>query len=256
MAWGELKKEDLVKAGLDPDSFKSMSDKIATAASKADVDEIKGTLTTTQETLKNLEATLRNLSAGGGQDSPRNQDQNNSDNNQNNNSQNNRGQNNGPQGPVKIDPLEFMENPTDSVRRIMGEAITPLTLHSLNIAAEMSYNMARQRLPHFEKFEPEIKELWNKYTPGQKQKPDELIENLYNLVRGRHMDEIMTDTNKKEGKYNMIQSGGSSIVSRPGGETSGRKPEDDLTPKELEVAARFGLTPKEWAEQKQGLKYV
>lgn len=254
MAWGELKKEDLVKAGLDPDAFKAANDKIDKAASKDDVAELKNTLATTQDTLRNLEATLQRMSAGGGQDSTRNQDQNNSDNNQNNNNQNNqRGQQT---GPVKIDPLEFMENPTDSVRRIMGEAITPLTLHSLNIAAEMSYNMARQRLPYFEKFEPEIKELWNKYAPNQKQKPDELIENLYNLVRGRHMDEIMTDTNKREGKYNLIaQAGGTSVI-KPGGETSGRKPEDDLTPKELEVAARFGLSPKEWAEQKLGLKYV
>lgn len=249
MAWGELKKEDLIKAGLDPDTFKTVSERIDKAASKEDVDAIKNTLTSTQETLRNLEATLTRMSAAGGPDDNNRQ--------QNNNNQGgNQNQNYQPQGPIKIDPLEFMEDPTASVRRIMSEGITPVTLHTLNVAADMAYNMARQRLPHFEKFEPEIKELWDKYTPAQKGKPTELVENIYNLVRGRHLDDIITDTNKKEGKYNLVaQAGGTSVVNRSG-DTSGRKPEDDLTPKELEVAARFGLSPKEWAEQKQGLKYV
>ena len=243
MAWGELKKEDLIKAGLDPDAFNTMSEKVKKAATTDDVTELKNSLETTQNTLKELQTTLQTLAA----------------------SRNNEGGHNEegrqpterreqPPGPVTIDPIQFMENPTDAVRRIMSEGITPLTLHTLNVAAEMEYNMAKQRLPYFEKFEPEIKELWNKYTPAQKQKPGELIENLYNLVRGRHLDEIMTDTNKKEGKYNMIQSGGTTVVGTPGGPS--RKPEDDLTPKEIEVAARFNMTPEEWAKQKGGLKYV
>lgn len=245
MAWGELKKEDLIKMGVDPDQLKTISDKVATAASKDDITELKNTLTTTQNTLKELENSLRTLNerrpandggdnGGGKKDEP-------------------------PQhrGPVNIDPLEFMEDPAGSVRKIMSEGLAPVTLHTLNVAADMAYNMARQRLPHFEKFEPEIKELWNTYGPAQKGKPDELITNLYNLVRGRHMDEILTDSNKKEGKYNLVQSGGTSVMSRAGGSGGPEaKPEDSLTPKELEVAARFGLTPKEWAEQKGGLKYV
>jgi hypothetical protein len=138
----------------------------------------------------------------------------------------------------------------------MSEGITPVTLHTLNVAADMAYNMARQRLPHFEKFEPEIRELWNKYTPQQKGQPTELVENLYNLVRGRHLDEILTDSNKKEGKYNLVQSGGTTVMRQAGGEGKSANPEDDLSARELEVAAKFGLTPKEWAEQKGGLKYV
>lgn len=254
MPWGELKKEDLMKAGLDPDAFKAMGDKIATAATKDDLTELKNSVATTQETLKNLEATLRTAmqaSTGRGEGGER-QDQD-PDQNQD------KGRQQGPQ-PVNIDPLAFMEDPQGAVRRIMNEAMAPVTLHSLSVAADMAYNIARQRLPYFEKFEPEIKELWNKYTPAQKGKPDELIENLYNLVRGRHMDEILTDTNKKDGKYNLVSSGGSSNIGKAGagvGDTSGgRKPEDDLTEQEKSVAARFGLTPAEWAAQKAGLKYV
>lgn len=244
MAWGDLKKEDLVKAGLDPDAINALSEKVSKAATTDDVTALKTSLETTQNTLKELQTTLQTLAAkptaegGGGKPAGESQPQ--------------------PQnGPIKIDPLEFMEDPTNSVRRIMSEGITPITLHTLNVAAEMSYNMARQRLPHFERFEAEIKELWNKYTPAQKGKPDELVENLYNLVRGRHLDEIMTDTNKKEGKYNLVQAGGTSVMSRnAGGESGGRKLEDDLSPKELEIAGRFGMTPEEWAKQKGGLKYV
>lgn len=248
MAWGELKKEDLIKAGLDPDAFKTASEKIEKAASKDDVTELKNSLTTTQNTLKELQTTLQTLASGGGKKD--------GDNGGGDDTGGRKDEPRRSAGPLKIDPLEFMEDPEGSVRKIMGEGLAPVTLHTLNVAADMAYNLARQRLPHFEKFEPEIKEIWGKYGPAQKGKPEELIENIYNLVRGRHLDEIMTDSNKKEGKYNLVQSGGTSIINRPGGQDSGRKPEDDLTPKELEVAARFGFTPKEWAEQKGGLKYV
>lgn len=249
MPWGELKKDDLKNAGLDPDEFAKISAKINTAATQDDITSLKNSLTETQNTLKELGSTLQTLAArppteggnkdqggggGGGGD---------------------RGNNSGGNQPIKIDPLEFMEDPQGSVRKIMSEQLAPVTLHTLNVAADMAYNMAKQRLPHFEKFESEIKELWGKYSPAQKVKPDELIENIYNLVRGRHLDEILTDTNKKDGKYNLVQSGGTSVVSRAGGGST-EKPEDLLTDKEKEVAARFGLTPKEWAEQKGGLKYV
>lgn len=254
MAWGDLKKEDLVKAGLDPDQFKTVSEKIEKAASKDDITELKNALATTQETLKTLEASLRTVAAAGGSPADSSRHQNQDDQNGGRQQQQPQG---GPQGPITIDPLEFMENPTAAVRRIMSEGVTPITLHTLNVAAEMSYNMAKQRLPHFERFEAEIKELWQKYTPQQKGKPDELIENLYNLVRGRHLDEIMTDTNKKEGKYNLVQAGGTSVIGRnAGGESGGRKPEDDLSPRELEIAGRFDMTPEEWQKQKGGLKYV
>jgi hypothetical protein len=250
MPWGELKKEDLIKAGLNPDEINALSGKIANAATKDDITSMQSALTETQNTLKNLEATLRTLNASkeGGDDGNR------GGNNDSNRGNNNGGGNNQPQ-PLNIDPLEFMENPTASVRKLANEMLAPVTLHTLNVAADMAYNMARQRLPHFDKFEPEIKELWNKYTPAQKGRPDELIENIYNLVRGRHLDDILTDTAKKEGKFNLVQSGGTTVVGSQNGGSS-RKPEDDLTEKEKEVAARFGLTPKEWAEQKGGLKYV
>jgi hypothetical protein len=244
MPWGELKKEDLIKAGLDPDAFKAANDKIDKAASKDDVAELKSTLATTQQTLKDLEASLRTITerkpAGengdGGDGKPKEPVT--------------------AKGPIQIDPLEFMEDPTGSVRKIVSEGMYPITLHTLNVAADMAYNMAKQRLPHFDKFEPEIKDLWDKYTPQQKGKPGELIENLYNLVRGRHVDDILTDTAKKEGKFNLVQSGGTSVIRSAGGPSNDAKPEDNLTPKELEVAAKFGLSPKEWAEQKGGLKYV
>jgi hypothetical protein len=250
MPWGELKKEDLVKAGLDPDNVSAMSTKINNAASKDDVNELKTALASTQETLKNLENSLRGLATA----KEGNSDDGNRD-NQNQNRDQNQNRNQGPQ-PVNIDPLQFMEDPQGAVRRLVNEGLGPITMHSLNVAAEMAYSNAKQRLPHFVKFEPEIKELWDKYGPTQKGNATELIENLYNLVRGRHMDEILTDTNKRDGKYNLVQSGGTSVVGRAGSGSSDRKPEDDLDPKEIEIAARFGMTPKEWAEQKGGLKYV
>ena len=247
--WGELKTDDLKNAGLDPDEFKKISDKINTAATQDDITSLKNSLLETQNTLKELGNTLQTLSAARSNEGG-NKDQGGGGNRGGNDD----GGNRGPQ-PLKIDPLEFMEDPQGSVRKLANEMLAPVTLHTLNVAADMAYNMARQRLSHFQTFETEIKEIWNKYTPAQKGKPDELIENIYNLVRGRHLDEIMTDTNKKEGKYNLVQSGGTSVIGKPGGEQKGNL-EDSLTDREKEVAAKFGLTPKEWAEQKGGLKYV
>lgn len=247
MPWGELKKEDLKNAGLDPDEFAKISTKIATAATQDDITSLKNSLIETQNTLKELGTTMQTLSTA------RKEPQGNEGGNTNSGGNNNGGNSNQP-GPIKIDPLEFMEDPQRAVQRIMSEGLAPVTLHTLNVAADMAYNMARQRLPHFQMFEQEIKDIWGKYTPAQKQKPDELIENIYNLVRGRHLDEILTDTNKKDGKYNLVQSGGTTVVGQPGG--SKRNPVDDLSDKEKEIAARFGMTPEQWAEQKGGLKYV
>lgn len=250
MPWGELKREDLKNAGLDPDEFKKVSDKIATAATQDDINALKNSLTETQNTLKELGNTLQTLATKPNSDGG-NKDQSGGG----NSGGGGNGGNGGPQ-PLKIDPLEFMEDPQTAVRRLTQEALAPVTLHTLNVAADMAYNMARQRLPHFDKFEAEIKGLWDKYTPLQKGKPDELIENIYNLVRGRHLDEIITDSNKKEGKYNLVQSGGTTVMGPAGGGGGSRKPEEDLSPKELEIAARFGMTPEQWAKEKGGLKYV
>jgi phage I-like protein len=64
----------------------------------------------------------------------------------------------------------------------------------------------------------------------------------------------MTDTNKREGKYNFVQSGGSS--SATGTKKPDAKPEDELTKEEMIAASRFGMTPAEYAEQKGKLRYA
>jgi hypothetical protein len=251
MAWGELTKEQVVEKLKDAGfNTQEITDKLKTisegSATKAEVEALTASMTDIKNTLVGLQTTL--------QTNKENNNNNNSNNDPNNRSNNGGGSVNR-QEPLTIDPLKFMEDPTGAVRQLLNEQTTPIMLHTLHIAAEVAYNTAKNSLPYFDKFETEIKELWDKYTPAQKATPGELINNLYNLIKGRHMDEIIMDTNKKEGKYAMIQSGGTSVINRPDG-TQTKKPEELLTDQELASARKLGITPADWAASKAGLKYV
>jgi hypothetical protein len=182
-----------------------------------------------------------------------NQNQQNVDGGNNNGGNNNR-QNDPPPDPFNIDPVSFMEDPSGNIKKIVQASIAGTQLHTLGVAADMAYQNAKNTLPHFALFEDEIKKEWDKYQIVQKGKPNELIENIYYLVKGRHADEIATDTAKKEGKYNIIQAGGTTVIRKDNSSTG--KPEDSLTPEELKIATKWGMTPEDYAKSKGGLKYV
>src|SRR5215475_3113562 len=117
MPWGELKKEDLIKAGLNPDDISTLSGKIANAATKDDITELKNSLQTTVDALKTLETSFRQSST------PRSEGNSDGDGNRgNDNGNQNKGNPNQPQ-PLNIDPLAFMEDPQGSVRRLANEML-------------------------------------------------------------------------------------------------------------------------------------
>ena len=147
-----------------------------------------------------------------------------------------------------------MEDPVGNIKKLLQEVQAPVALHSMSVAADVAYDAAKRNLPYFDKFDEEIKTIWNKYPVQTKTNPRELIENIYLLVKGKHVDDIITDTNKKEGKYNLVQSGGTQVIRQAN--TPESKPEDSLSQDELRQAAKFGMTPAEWAAAKAGLKYA
>lgn len=156
---------------------------------------------------------------------------------------------------TEVDPVEFMTDPVTHTKKAVADAVAPLQLQNLQLAANIAYRDAQTKLPGFSIFESEIKEEWDKYPPQFKVNPDALIKNIYDMVRGRHQEEVLTDTNKKEGKYNLVQAGGTTRVNN-NGNTSVAKPEDSLTVEQLKAAKSFGMTPEEYAKQMGDLKYV
>jgi len=251
MAWGrKLEKQDLVDAGLNLDDLNT---KITSAATKADVDEIKTTVSGFADSLKELGNRLQSLSESRTSDSGDN-----SRGGDNSGGGSNNSSSNTPPDPLAgLDAVTFMENPVEAVKRIQNVASAPIVAHSLQMACNFAYNEAKRTLPNFGMFEEEIKKEWDAYPLNAKgADPDKLIKNLYDLVRGRHVDDIMTDTNKKEGKYNFVQSGASGGTGASGNKGPQTKPEDLLTPEELKQAARFDMTPAEYAEQKGKLRYA
>jgi len=244
-AWGKMTVEEMKEMGIDPDKLKNLETKLGESASKADVDAVKSTLASIQDSIKaltersQLETTSRN------------------DNGEEDNSGGNdaRRKDPPPPDPYAIDPIEFMADPAGSTKKIIQASIAGTQLHSLGLAADMAYMNARNSLPNFGIFEEEIKKEWDKYPVTMKGKPTELITNIYYLVKGKHVDDIVTDTNKKEGKYAMIQAGGTSII-RNDNSGGTKKAEEILSADEIKVANKWGMTPDEYVKSKSGLKYV
>ena len=239
MAWGEMTSEQIAtklkEAGFDTAQINQKLKTLDGVASKEEVKAIADSVANTQATLAQLENTLRE-SMGKPKTEPQNTDD------------------GKPKGPFTVDPLQFMEDPTNAVRQIINAEVGPMAIHTLTMSAEMAYNNAKMRLPNFDVFEEEIKKEWDKYPVQNKGNAAQLIENLYYLVRGRHQDEIITDTNKREGRYNLVQSGGTRIVNRD--EQPKKDPVKDLTDREREVAARMGISAEDYAATKGTLKYA
>jgi len=151
---------------------------------------------------------------------------------------------------------EFMADPIAAVRKQVIEGTQDVRAHSMQMAADLAYDNARRSLPHFSipAVADEIKAEWDKYPIQVKGNPQVLIKNIYDMVIGRHLDEIRMDSDKKDGKYNIFQSGGSTRVN--GDLTPSKKPEDSLTQKELAAAKAFGISPEEYAKTKGDMSYV
>lgn len=248
MAFGRIKKEDLKEVGLDIDDLTAKlggipnDEKIKTIVQGSIQD-------TVNQGIKDLETRLTSQIAETIKQHVRPGNNNNNDGNNNNNNNNNNNE-------EEVTPIEFMDNPMEHSRRIAREESSRAHLATIQLASQMAYNEANRNLPYMKiaAIKEEVDAEWNKFPVAAKATPDILITNIYNMVVGRHLDEIQTDTNKREGKYNLIQSGGTTRL--PNNQTSTEKPEDKLTDMERAAAKSFGMTDVEYAASKGGLKYA
>lgn len=156
----------------------------------------------------------------------------------------------------ELDSTEFFVDPVTNIKRLISEGTQDVRQHSMQMAADMAYSDAQRSLPHFklQAIADEVKVEWDKYPIQYKTNPSLLVRNIYDMVVGRHLDEIRMDSDKRDGRYNLFQSGGPNRVSND--THTSQKPEDLLTPEELKAAKSFDMTPEEYAKNKGGMKYV
>lgn len=246
MAWNkELTKEDLVKAGLNPDDLAELK---ANGVKKADLDGLKESLktelaTSISEQIKNsfteLETKLK----------PATTNNNGGDNNNNNNNNN-----------TVDDATEFLTDPTAYINKKTNQAALFSAVQATKMRMELAYDRAKATMKGFknENLLKEIDEEWKMYKPelmalNKDFDPDKLISKIHNMVIGNHHEEIQRDTDKREGKYNMIASSSSSAGGGGNDNTGGgnKKAEDQLTDVEKKQAARYNMTAQEWLDSKK-----
>lgn len=229
----EFTKEDLIKLGLDPDKvitddkLKESETRITTSLTES----IRASLSEMENRLK----------------TPPRQEQ----------RQEERQEQRQDNKEEQIDPVTFMEDPVKHSTDIANRVGAAVLNQQLKFAADSAWERGKETLPGFKNdaLAAEIEEEWKKYPDHKTGNAASLLRNLHDMVMGRHQSEIMQDTAKKEGKFNLVQSGAGSgrqnII-----EQMQKKPEDSLTQEELKAAASFGMTAVEYAGQKGSLKYV
>ena len=255
-AWGRnLEKKDLIEAGFNIDDI---NDKITKAATKEDVESIKTSVAGFADSIKALETKLTEGLAARTEGGNRSEGGEGGGNRGSEGSGSGAGGNQGRQNTdpfASIDSLTFMEDPIKHVKAVAQQAVTGVQLHSLNLACEMAYNNAKSTLPHFAMLEEEIKKEWDMFPVAAKGgDPMRLIKNLYDMVKGRHLDEIMTDTNKRDGKFNLVGTGGSGRSQTIEGKVTEKSVE--LTADEKATAKKWGVTEEAYQKTKEGMKYV
>jgi hypothetical protein len=237
MAWNrqELTKEDLQKAGLDPDKLAEFQAKGVTKDELTAMETRIGT--SVAETIKNsladLETRLRTPTRKEGDD-----------------------QQNQEEKPD--DQTAFITDPVGYVKNLVGQSVTYSAANNTKLRMDLALDRAKATLRGFKNkaLSDEIEAEWKLYNPaemGLKKDfdPDKLIKKIHDSIIGAHMEEIEHDTAKREGKFNLVASGSGSGGGNAGpvGDTGNKKPEDQLTDVEKKQAARFGMTAEEWVKQ-------
>jgi hypothetical protein len=249
MAFGraELTKEDLVKAGLNPDDLADMK---ANGVKKADLEAFQTTMATSiAEQIKNqfaeLETKLTRPANNG---------------NNNNNGNDNNGNNNNGQQTNDEAFAEYVADPISYINKRVGQSVGFTAVQTTKTRMDLALDRAKSSNPLFKNqaLTEEIMAEWGQYKPehcamNKDFDPDKLLTKICNMVKGSHAEEIQRDTDKREGKFNMVSSGNSGGNNNfTNNDNIGtKKPEDMMTDMEKRQAARYGMKPEEWVKQQK-----
>lgn len=139
----------------------------------------------------------------------------------------------------------------DNEDQAFSERMTPLYLQTLELKADIVLDRVSKRFADWNKFEKEISELL-KNTPVQARQHEGTVENAYYIAVGKKRPEIVRDTLAQKGEY-FMESG---TNTGNNGTTENKTAEQQLSKDEIAMAAKYGITPEKWLEQKKGIQYV
>jgi hypothetical protein len=234
MAFGNSKvtKEDLIAAGLDPDeirnSLKAVKDGSAT---KEDIVSVTNALTAIQDSFKALETkfaqpVIKKDDTINNEEKPDEQ-------------------------------TEFITDPVSFINRKSGAVYGAAAIELKKMTRDLAWKEGLRSLKGLNNstLRAEIEEEWKKYPPEKMAQfntdPSLCLQQLHDMVMGRHHDEIMQDQNKKDGKFNLVHSGAGSNTGNRGAvdNTNINNGKEVLTDAEKNMAAKFGMTEDEWIQQ-------
>jgi len=168
----------------------------------------------------------------------------NNNNNQNNNINNN---NNNQNEPPRWD---------EDADAAFQHRVTPILGQNLTFQADMIYERVTERLrstePLFEKLKSEFDEELKK-APLAAKANRLFVENCFNVVYGRHREDIRRDQQAGSGTF-FVESGRNQVNSF---NTNNRPdPSKTLTEDEKKEARKFGLTDEQWLKTRNAIKFV
>jgi hypothetical protein len=99
-------------------------------------------------------------------------------------------------------------------------------------------------------FADEINNVLKNLSPADLAQ-EQCYRNVYYKVVGENMDNILRDRAAKTGKFFTETGGASSIMHE-----DEKKPEDKLTPEQVDMAKKFGITPEIYAKELATMKVV
>ncbi len=241
MAWGDkrLTKEELKEAGLDPEMvtgmktvLDGMDDKIKNAVTEAN----KANAATLDELKAGLSVIATKLGSSSNSNS-NNQNQNNNSNNNNDGNQN------------IEEPADWLLDPEKAATALVNKSVGGVAVLAANMRSDMNYTTFKSTGARgFVKFEKEIKEMYDKEPLANRCNP-KLIENIYKIVIAEHIDEIA-----KTGETFFLESSVGGV--RGSTDQPKKKAEEILNKDELEIAAKWGITPEDYLKEREGLKGV
>lgn len=249
MAFGgkdKLTKQDLIDAGFDPDLLKTLQEKGVNKDDLANMKkEILDSLTPTiTDLLKSGFTELENKLKPGNKGGGGNGDGGNKDGN----------------GETVDENTEFITDPTAFINKKISTLGAAAAVEIMKTKRQIAIDSAVNTLKGFknETLRAEImKELDEKYPADKLARfgsdPIVVVQQVHDMILGRHHDDIVTDTNKREGKFNLVHSGGGSSSGNGGnggsGNGGGNTEKPVITEDERKIMKKYNMTEEEWIQQ-------